>query len=307
MNDSTFFERRNGELFRSTDTGKNWTQLNNILPYLGNIVMSGSVLYASGNYCIARSTDNGNNWKIDTLGLAVDTSDPNTRYESQTPPLVVSGGNVLTVIQKQASPYTGVNVVFKLTNSQQQWTSVGTFTDGPLNFSAASNLVVAEPFSSSGGVQISTDNGNSWNSSGPIVPNYRSINSVAAIGTTVLAGSTVLSNGGLYLSTNGGNTWSDTSLLYNPECLSVISGNIIAGTDGGIAISSNNGSSWSYAISPCSKIGIDWLAADGSNVFAGNYGSLIHSTNGGITWAIPDSSTFINLHGLAVSDHSVFA
>jgi photosystem II stability/assembly factor-like uncharacterized protein len=303
-NDSTFFESRDGELFRSTDSGKSWTELNNILSSGGPIAVSGSTIYVSGDYRIAESTDNGDHWTIDTLGLGIDTTDLNTLYESQAPPLIVSGNNILTVYRKAVSAFSGENEVFKTTNGQGSWNSVGYFPDGGLNLSASGNIIVAGSYSSGSGVSISTDNGTTWNTCGPIVSFYCSINSVAAIGSNIVAGN----GAALFLSTDGGDTWKwiDSSLDY-VECLSVINGNIIAGTESGIVISSDEGITWRPSISSCSMTNIDWLANNGSNVFAGNYSSIIHSTDGGITWAIPDSSTFINLYGSAVSEQSVFA
>jgi hypothetical protein len=58
-----------GKLFRSTDAGATWLQVNNLAPFtiFGDALMSiGNSFYASGNEGLFRSTDSGETWTVST-------------------------------------------------------------------------------------------------------------------------------------------------------------------------------------------------------------------------------------------------
>jgi hypothetical protein len=154
----------------------------------------------------------------------------------------------------------------------------------------------------SGGVYISTNNGDNWTLS----LSGQSGNSMLINGSSFFVGT----DHGVFLSTNGGTNWSQTGLTTGSVWSFAIKDNyIFAGTSNlGIYISSNGGINWSHTAP--SNI-ISSLAVSGNYVFAGDWaGPIVYaSTDNGTSW-IPRQTggTFTDvILSLVVKDNILFA
>jgi ligand-binding sensor domain-containing protein len=124
----------------------------------------------------------------------------------------------------------------------------------------------------SGGIFISSDFGNTWNSSGDLLDT--SITALAVIGTNLFVG---IQGRGILLTTDTGATWSviNTGLTdTNVQALAAFGANLFAGTpNGGVFLSTNNGSNWESINTGLKDSDVLSLAVCGADIFAGTYGS----------------------------------
>ncbi len=170
---------------------------------------------------------------------------------------------------------------------------------------------------STSGLFSSVNNGTNWTNLSNGIPAGQSIVSLAANGSTIIAGT---NGNGIYRSLDGGVTWaaSNTGLPASQQITSLaISGtNIFAGTGvNGVYLSVNNGANWTavntgligYSSNP-----VYALAIKGSNLFASiNGNGVFLSTNNGTSWAAVDtglpsgSSSFV--YSFLVNGTDIFA
>lgn len=174
----------------------------------------------------------------------------------------------------------------------------------------------------SGGVFISTNNGNNWNAVNSGLPNSP-VRNFAVIDTNLFVGT----SDGIYLSTNNGVNWKSagSGLLSKPIlALAAFGANLYAGTaGGGISFSTNNGKGWTDISSNLPRIFINpfynyphvnAIAVIGSNLFIGTEGyGVFMSTNNGTSWTeindgLPsiyvNSSRYVN--SFAIVDKNLF-
>lgn len=193
---------------------------------------------------------------------------------------------------------------------------------------------------STGGVFLSTNNGESWVQTSLTAP---VIQSLLVNGNTVFAGTSI---SGVYLSTNNGSSWIQTPLNnHTINALAVKGNTVFAGSDStGVYKTTNNGASWvaagltgttvyslaeggglilaglnNFGVRVSTDEGISWIttvinnttvfdfAHNGSTVFAGTFnGGVYKSTNYGLNWV--QSAFNEELTGtLSVSGNNVFA
>ena len=154
----------------------------------------------------------------------------------------------------------------------------------------------------SGGVYLSTNNGQSWTAAkaGLINTNTRVL---AADGMHLYAGTEVMYGGGLFVSTNNGASWTASGLaLQGVNVLALRGKNLFAGSNG-LFLSTNNGASWDTVLPSAD---ITALALDSANLFvgAGNSG-VYRSTDNGTSWISVDSGLSGNIvTALAISPAS---
>jgi photosystem II stability/assembly factor-like uncharacterized protein len=164
-----------------------------------------------------------------------------------------------------------------------QWTK----TNGPFNSpktgcfaSLGTNLFAG---TDSGGVYLSTDEGQSWS---PVNTGLtqKYVWALAFSGTNLIAGT----SGGIFLSANNGLNWSAvTGATSNGVSAFAVSGtNIFAGTNSGVYLSTNGGANWKAVNTGLTNTQIRALAFIGTTLFAGTFGGgVFQSTNNGTSWS----------------------
>lgn len=143
-----------------------------------------------------------------------------------------------------------------------------------------------------GGVQISTDDGATWNpaaSSGPLGSSGSNVWSLESSGNNIFTG---ILAGGVYTSTDAGITWTQTLVSASPWTFFNANNKIYAadvGTPNGIYVSTDNGLGWArinFSFQAAPKC----LAQAGNNMFTGcNSGLIYISTDNGTTWTLSNN------------------
>jgi hypothetical protein len=240
----------------SSDNGVNWKAANNgfTIPKVFSIAGSGNNIVASTDYGIYYSSDNGIVWTQSNkvygflrLGFGR---------------LIVSGNNIYGNVS---------GIIIISTDNGSNW-------DAVKGWKGSSLLAISGNSIYTDGINVSTNNGLTWNLINNGLPN-KSVYSFAFSGTNILAG--LYDGGGVYLSTNMGASWN--KVLANPGVTSLAANenNVFAGTVNGIYISSDNGLNWNLVAD------IDFVEAfvfSGKNIFAANSGGVHLSKDDGITW-----------------------
>jgi uncharacterized repeat protein (TIGR01451 family) len=194
-NSSIVYAATDVGLFKSTDSGGNWTHLTGLVLPVNNLAIdptSPSILYVSTFSGLFRSTDGGNTFTginngFPTFGqkILVDPVTPTTLY-------AISFGSSL----------------FKSVDAGQNWTeSVVSFNAGLVNDIAVgknSTLYAGTTF----GIFKSTNGGVSWSPSNGLLSNPR-INSIVADNTNNLL--YAATNFGLFKSSDAAVTWTNIS------------------------------------------------------------------------------------------------
>jgi photosystem II stability/assembly factor-like uncharacterized protein len=209
VNDTLLFAITQDSLWRSTDSGDNWTLVNDALfdtLFKGTSVLEGVVATASHFFALVapkgvyRSRDNGNTWVAVNNGL--DTTMVNDG-------LAAVGQNLFAC---GYSGYYGNNgCIFQSTNDGDIWEKlkwpdslgVSALTVQGTNLFAGTYSGYFK-FTTGHGVFRSTDSGASWAQANQGLPDYSYVNAFAIAGTTVFAG---IGRRGVYRSTNDGDTW----------------------------------------------------------------------------------------------------
>ncbi|MCE1188542.1 MAG: T9SS type A sorting domain-containing protein [Ignavibacteria bacterium] len=224
----------NGGLFRSTNGGDSWTKINPSTStdnyYNPNdllVLAPGVLLFTTGPVTnpgsMYKSTDDGVTWKKITTGL------PTANYDRIAMAKDPSNANRLFAVfgsSNTASPYFGLENIYKSTDAGESWTAV----TRPPNLASTSNLsylsaqewydnvIAIDPFNSNrivvGGVDLvaSTDGGTTWSQltywhlyyGSPFVH----ADHHALVFDPVTSGILYSGNdGGIYRTTNSGSTW----------------------------------------------------------------------------------------------------
>ncbi|MBK6913405.1 MAG: T9SS type A sorting domain-containing protein [Ignavibacteriales bacterium] len=277
-----------GGVFRSTNNGTSWTEVNSGLTdtEVYALAVSGTNLFAGTLFGgVFLSTNNGTSWNEVNNGLA------NTDVKA----FAVSGTSLFA-----GTNYRGV---FFSINNGTNWTAVNSgLTDTDVYALAVSgtNLFAG---TWGGGVFLSTNNGTSWTGANNGLTNLK-VNAFAVSGANLFAGT---EGGGVFLSTNNGSNWTEVNNgLTNSLVLSlaVSSSNLFAGTGNGVFLSTNNGTNWTAINNGLSMyVSVYTLAVSGTNLFAGTgYHGVFLSTNNGTSWtAVNSGLTNLLVNALAVS------
>jgi photosystem II stability/assembly factor-like uncharacterized protein len=280
-----------GGIYRSTDNGSSWIQINNGLT--NNIV---KVLKVSGTNIFAgtigggifRSTNNGINWTQLNIGSP--------------------GTTVLSLAAFDSNLFAGIYGygIFLSTDEGESWTSINSqVTD----YSIVSALAISGSSIFAGtqtGVFRSSDYGESWTESGL---SGISIISFAVSDSIIIAGTEFA---GLFRSNDHGITWVNNDFLNSNfvYALTVSGINIYAGTyGGGVFLSTNDGKNWKQINKGLTNTCIFSLAASGSNIFAGTYyDGLFISTDSGSNWTQSNNGlTSSMVNSMIVSGNNLFA
>ena len=242
-----------GGVFRSTNSGTSWTQVNEGLTNTSAIALAaiGTTLYA-GTYGggVFVSTNNGTIWTEANSGLG----------NKSVQVLAVSGTNL----------FAGTDGgVFLSTNGGSGWTHLTNGLPNAIVYAFAVSGTNLFAGTANGGVFRSTDNGTSWTQAASGLPNAN-VYAFATSGTNLFAATL----SGVFVSTNGGTGWTTTGLTSTDvEALAVSGTNLFAGTyGGGVFVSSNGGTSWATT-ALTGKI-VRALAVTGTNLFAGTQGGV---------------------------------
>jgi photosystem II stability/assembly factor-like uncharacterized protein len=173
----TIFAGTNSQgIFRSTDNGTTWTQINLSIPDLSisSFVVNGMTIFAGTNAGVFRSTDNGANWSL------VGTSSTG---------LSSTGIASLAIKDTTLFAATYPNGIFRSTDNGASWTAANTGLPSQtliLSFIVSGTSVFAGTYRNS--VFRSSDNGTTWKQESiGLFPNIN-IRTLAVSGTTLFAG-----------------------------------------------------------------------------------------------------------------------
>lgn len=238
QNDTLYLGTLSNGIYRSTDGGSSWTQINNGITSLQiwNIAYVNGALFASStNGTVFKSTDGGNNWVLSNTGISTTTIIRNFVFfnnkifaTSTNKGIYISNdnGNSWTqhnsgIVGLVAEPllvvdtdlFVGVNQkVYKYDSANQNWISKST---GIPNNTVTSltyikdnlqNISLFESTVNTNDVTISTNKGDSWAIAKNGLPNV-GVYSLLCIGTDVFLGNEY----GVYKTTNQGASWVDIS------------------------------------------------------------------------------------------------
>ena len=298
---SNLFAATAGGVFISTNNGSSWA-LTGLLASTRSLVVNGSNLFAATSYDgVYRSTDSGVNWSPINVGLPTDTAVSafaliganlfagtyggglymTSNNGTSWLPAGLSNTSILALLASGTNLFasTGNTGIFLSSNMGSSWKAVNV---GLPNTDVIALAVIDTNIfaATGGGLFLSTDSGASWTSS--FIP--LAINALATIRSDLFAGVT----GGVYISTNLGLGWDEyggTLSDLNVQALAVSGTYLIAGTDtGGIFFSPDFATTW-YGSGSLIDTSITALAVIGTNLFAGIQGrGVLLSTDTGATW-----------------------
>ncbi len=252
-----FAGNQSSGIFRSTDNGMNWTDVNNGLTDKDvlSLAVSGTNLFAgTWGGGVFLSTNSGTNWTAVNNGLT------STYVYSFT----VSGTNIFAG--------TGDEGVFLSTNNGLSWAAVNNGLTNSQVWALAVSRTNLFAGTFGGGIFLSTDSGTNWTSvNNGLTDLY--VMTLAAMGEKIFAGTY---GGGVFLSTNNGTTWTavNNSLSNTYVHSLIVSGtNLFAGTDyvyeGGIYLSTDSGTSWALVNEGLTNTTIYSFAIGNGNLYAG--------------------------------------
>lgn len=267
-NGSTVYAGTSAGMFRSTDDGTTWTEINNGFPkdWVGSILPAGNDLYAGtvpgqganpvDTGTVFRSTDNGAHWT--KTGL--------TRADVSC--LLMVGTNLYAGLDGN----TGPGGVCMSTDNGTTWTPITTGLLGTrISTMAVSGTTLYA--GSERGVYMSTNGGTTWMSAG--LSSYF-IATLLFNGGTLYAGTF---GHGVFVSTNNGTTWkpanngiSATSYTYG---MTASGTNVFVGNGSGAFLSTNGGTSWTAVntgLPGNGANGLGGLVVNATYIFGGNAG-----------------------------------
>jgi len=239
-------------VFLSTNSGINWTTVNNGLNeidlYEHSISFSGTNTYLATQFSgVLLSTNNGTNWTSIRNGL------PNVGIYA----FKVFGTNL----------FAGTDGVYLSTNNGTSWISTGLTNLSIFSLAVLGTSLYAG--TSNGSVYVTTNNGINWNSVSNGLPN-QAIYALTVSGANLFAG---IAGGGVFLSTNNGTSWNAVNnglTNLNVRTFVVLETNLIAGTGRGVFLSTNEGANWLSKNQGFDSIPlIDALLIKDGNLFAG--------------------------------------
>ena len=242
QNDTLYLGTLSNGIYRSTNGGSSWTQINNGITsmQIWNIAYVNGALFASStNGTVFKSTDGGDNWVLSNTGISTTTIIRNFAYfnnkifaTSTNKGVYISSDNGSSWTQHNtglvglvAEPllvvdtdlFVGVNQkVYKYDSVNQNWISksVGipnnTVTSLTYTKDNLQNISLFESTVNTNDVTISTNKGDSWSVVKNGLPSV-GVYSLLGIGTEVYLGNDY----GVYKTTNQGTNWVDISGFTN--------------------------------------------------------------------------------------------
>jgi hypothetical protein len=260
VKDSIIFIGTGNGVYASSNNGQTWTNASNGLSkdYVYSLALSGTNIYAGTGYGVFLSSDNGQNWTPANNGLI--------------------NLNVSTLIVNNGKMYAATGQgVFISTDNGANWSNNNSITSAVLSLTANGNFLFAATWD---GVKKSADGGISWTSVGGGFPNFERTNTVAMLGTKIVAGT----NKNVFLSTNNGENWSNIGFNENILMVALRGNDIFVGTINGLFFSANNGDSWTSSSEGLNKNFFFTVCFKGTTVITGTLGSVFIANNYGDIW-----------------------
>lgn len=311
----------NGGLFRSTNSGKTWVQINKGMTsgyysFISSIVVHENYLLAgTTDFEVFLSEDNGDNWiniskmqsypsricnlQVNREGHIFFTADEYgvfclIRDSSDWKQLEVGDNKYVTslIINSKGDLFAGIKggSVFRSTDNGNSWTEHEIFKVGRFSETSISDLAVnsSDYLFAAGsdlGVFCSKDNGLTWKKDS-IGLNVKPITSLCLDTDDNLFATTGL---GIFFSSDNGSTWIKKNRKdIDLKLIKIVSsGDIIAGApDGSVYLSKNNGEDFIPINSGLMNTKLKALAVDSKgNIFAGIVGKgVVRSEDNGYNW-----------------------
>jgi len=265
-------------VFRSTDNGDNWSQINQGIT--NTTVNSLAIndkghIFAGAEYGVFRSTDNGGNWTEINNGIT------NTSVRSLA---INDSGHIFAVTIDDGG--------FRSTDNGNNWTEI----NNGLPWSLVKDLAINDSghvfvgFQVFGGIYRSTDNGDNWRH----ILTDKSAYTLAINDSGHVFAVTFAS---VFRSTDNGENWTEINngLSYTTTIISLAindSGHIFVGSSHGVFRSTDNGDHWTGANNGLSSSGgVAHLLAinDSGHIFAAFWYGVFYSTDNGDNWTALDS------------------
>lgn len=320
----------NGTIYKSTDKGDNWTEINlNIKSDINQIVFAdknAGWLVANGGL-IYKSTNGGNSWVaqnskvINNLsGLAfpnlnvgyvvgdngklLKTTNGGSVWSELTSPTTKNLIGVTFMNLYKGFIYGNDGVLYKTTNGGTSWSQVNLNTANKLHDLKFVNSLVGMIVADSGLVYKTTDGGNTWNKK--YIPDTLDLFSISFLSsnTAIVCGE----KGVMQKTTDGGESW-DNLLVDRLGYVSLNSVNFVNSNDGYIDLSpdtlylktTNGGKNWFYQSIGDSVNKVFFI--NGSIGWAvGDSGKILKTINAGSTWNWIESNTTVDLVNLSFID-----
>jgi len=322
-----------GGIFRSLDSGNNWTQVGNNLDILSLAENSlGHIFAGTDGEGIYRSTDDGNtweqintglteqeivaltvNWNFDIIFAGTHNGVFRSTNNGDTWIAVNNGLTALDVISlkidQSGSVLTGTyEGIFRSDDDGDNWFSIN---NGLTNLSVKSFAIknTTQIFAGTlGGVFRSIDLGSNWELVNSGLRATIVLSLVSKRNGDTFAGT---EGGGLFRSIDTGATWEKVENgLFNPFILSLAVnsiGDIFAGTYDGVFRSIDNGDNWVQINTNLTSSDVYALAINSNDViFAGTYDGVFRSINNGDSWQqINNGLTIFDVNALVISSNDV--
>lgn len=332
-----------GGIYRSTNNGATWTEVNNGLT---EITLSVTALIADGTTIYAgtwgkgvfRSTDFGDSWvdvnssttanfNVHAFALTdaslfmgsqgggvARTTNNGVSWELINNGLLSSDVRDLAVMDTVIFAATwGTNKVFKSSDNGDNWiqcnTAILPTLEDPCIFVSGNNVFVG---TFAHGVFLSTDSGDNWVEVNNGIPANANVREFTASGSNVFAATR---GGGIFLTTDNGTSWNAVNTGLTTGLIESIMTNtnqdLFAGTfRKGIFRSTDNGTNWSEAntnfnANTISSYTTITNGAGGHNLLAGTSDGVFISTDDGLNWnSIGLDDKWVT--GIAVIDSDIF-
>ena len=272
------FVGTNDGVYRSTDYGDSWTHLNLIINVRSLAIYSSNPIFAGTDNGIFRSSDNGDNWTEINNGLPEDL-EVNCLAINSNGDVFSSGRKLIN-----PDPPTYEYFLFRSTNSGVDWTQLAfSFFIKSIIIDSYDHIFVG---TSSNGVFLSVNNGNSWTQKNNGLTN-NIVNSLKINQSSFVYAGT---DAGIFYTTNNGENWVDiTNDLPSTSVLALginSSNDIFTGTMNGIYHSTNNGTNWRMINKGLCGTDFRSLTVDLSgNIFGGTWNDgVFYSSNNGDDW-----------------------
>ena len=259
---STEFAGTGAGIYRSTDGGESWTNVNSA--FTDCFLQKGSEIFAGFTGGVLKSTDDGIAW-----------TDPNSSLNA----------NILHMIVKDSVIYAGGSGIFRSTDDGATWTASENGLElGPVNGLAQ---VGTKLFAATGaGVIESTNGGNSWSTATGTGSANDMTSSIAAYDSTILVGW----GGGIIRSTDGGNTWiwpGTDGPSYSGTVFSIVMDSAYSyiGTEYGVMVSADRGATWKSISTGLPVNKVLSLAVADTDLYATSFSDGVYaSTDNGANW-----------------------
>ncbi len=300
--DNIFYTVVGSGLFRSTNAGGSFSQIQNLTGSSTNkgLKVSGSTIFCSTTSCMNISTDNGNTWSAKISGLNnsyVKTifSHNNKIYTGSYYYVGINSANNEGTVWNSLVPYydiycfasSGTDVLaggFGLYRSTDGTTF--SYLENSINTKNIYSLFISGSNYYAGtnsGIYISHDDGATWAASNTGLTNT-TIYAVEWDGAKLYAGT---AGAGVFSSTDFGATWTPTALTgKNVIKLKFINNKLYAGCWGtGMFVSSDAGASWTEINTGITNKNIYSISSDNNNnLYIGGGNKVFFSSNEGGNW-----------------------